>query len=196
MPLICALIRNRCLACLILLVGLVLGIVGWATTAYSTWTGTTIFLICLFSAWPVRITLQEKKSGSLSTQRSHLLSIALLAVWAIYVIVMQATGSMGTVGSLIGLVVIGGLACVTASWHAAKRFRWLRKNLIESISTKKRLTHPIQLVGYALGIAALVIIILTFNKTVGYTAGAITLSVFIYVKVYLSILRNVYVMPV
>ena len=104
MPLICALWRNKCMACLILLVGLVLGIVGWATTAYSALTGTTIFLICLFSTWPVRITLQEKKSGLLSTQRSHLLSIALLAVLAIYIIAVQAAGVLGSMGYFIGLI--------------------------------------------------------------------------------------------
>ena len=106
MPLICALWRNKCMACLILLVGLVLGIVGWATTAYSALTGTTIFLVCLLSTWPVRITLQEKKSGLLSTQRSHLLSIALLAVLAIYIIAVQAAGVLGSMGYFVGLLFI------------------------------------------------------------------------------------------
>ena len=188
--------KEGAMAGIVFALGLVLGIVGWATSAYSTMTGTTIFIIFLFASGVVRIALRKKEGGFLSARGSNLLSLAFMSVWAIYVIVMQATGSMGTVGSFIGLVVIGGVACVTASWHAAKRSRWLRKNSIESISTKKRLTHPIQLVGYALGIAALVIIILAFNKSVGYTAGAITLSVFIYVKVYFSILRNVNVMPV
>ena len=105
---ICALWRNRCIACLVLLAGLVLGIVGWATAAYSTLTGTTIFLVCLLSTWPARITLQEKKSGLLSTQKSHLLSIALLSVWAIYIIAVQATGGLGSMGYFIGLIFIWG----------------------------------------------------------------------------------------
>jgi hypothetical protein len=103
---ICALWRNRCLACLILLAGLVLGIVGWVTTAYSTLTGTTIFLVCLLSTWPVRITLQERKSVLFNTQKSHLLSIALLSVWAIYIIAVQAAGVMGSMGYFIGLFFI------------------------------------------------------------------------------------------
>ncbi|MFC1978884.1 hypothetical protein ACFLVP_02740 [Chloroflexota bacterium] len=188
--------KERSIAGGLFTLGLILGIVGWATSAYSAMTGTTIFLIFLFTSGVVKIALRKKEGGFLSARGSNLLTLAFMSVWAIYVIVMQATGSMGSAGSFIGLVVIGGLACTTASWHSAKRSRWLRKNSIESISTKKRLTHPIQLAGYALGIAALVIILLTFNKTVGYTAGAITLSVFIYVKAYFSILRNVNVMPV
>jgi hypothetical protein len=94
------------MACLILLGGLALGIVGWATTAYSVLTGTTIFLICLFSAWPVRIVLREKEGGWLNVPRSHLLSLALLSVWAIYIIVVQATGSLGSMGHFIGLFFI------------------------------------------------------------------------------------------
>lgn len=106
MFIICALWRNKCMACVVLLVGLVLGIVGWATTAYSPITGTTIFLICLLSTWPARITLQEKKSGLLSSQWSHLLSIALLAVLGIYIIAVQAAGTLGSMGYFIGLIFI------------------------------------------------------------------------------------------
>jgi len=94
------------MACLILLVGLALGIVGWTTSAYSALTGTTIFLICLASTWPARITLQERKNGLLSTQKSHLLSIALLSVWALYIIAMQAAGDLGSRGYFIGLFFI------------------------------------------------------------------------------------------
>jgi hypothetical protein len=105
---ICALWRNKCMACLILLAGLIFGVVGWATTAYSALTGTTIFLVSLLSIWPARITWQEKKSGLLSSQKSHILSIACLAVWAIYVIAVQAAGVSGNMGYFIGLIFIWG----------------------------------------------------------------------------------------
>lgn len=38
---------KRAIIWLVFATGLILGIVGWATTAYSSWTGTIIFLVFL-----------------------------------------------------------------------------------------------------------------------------------------------------
>ena len=108
MPLICFLVRNRCLACLVLLLGLALGIVGWTTSAYSAMTGTTIFLICFVSTWPARIALQQKEGGRFNVPVSHLLSLALLSVWAVYIIAVQAAGGLDSMGYFIGLFFIWG----------------------------------------------------------------------------------------
>ncbi len=101
--------KERSIADLVFLAGLVLGIVGWATEAYSAMTGTTIFLIFMFSSWPMRIALRTKEGGWLSARGSNLLSIGFLAVWAIYLIVVQAIGGLGSTGYFIGFVVIGGV---------------------------------------------------------------------------------------
>jgi hypothetical protein len=106
MPLICFLVRNRCLACLVLLAGIALGIVGWATSAYSAMTGTTIFLVCLVSTWPARIALGQKEGGRFNVPVSHRLSLALLFVWALYIIGVQAAGGLGSMGYFIGLFFI------------------------------------------------------------------------------------------
>ena len=46
---------KRAIVWLIFAAGLILGIVGWATTAYSSWTGTIIFLCFLFVTIALRI---------------------------------------------------------------------------------------------------------------------------------------------
>ena len=46
---------KRAFVWLVFAVGLILGIVGWATEAYSSWTGTIIFLCFLFVTIALRI---------------------------------------------------------------------------------------------------------------------------------------------
>jgi len=54
----------------------------------------------------------------------------------------------------------------------------------------KRHYHPTRIAGYILGGAALATILLTFNGTMGFTAGFIALAVIIFFKVGLTILMN------
>ncbi|MFC2058631.1 hypothetical protein ACFLTS_03170 [Chloroflexota bacterium] len=44
----------------VFLVGLLLGIIGWSTTAYSSNTATIIFLCCLFGSMVIKILLNLK----------------------------------------------------------------------------------------------------------------------------------------
>ncbi len=101
--------KEGSIAGLVFLIGLVFGIVGWATTAYSALTGTTIFLIFMFSSWPVIIALREKEGGWLSVRGNNISSLTLLAIWAIYFIVVQATGGLASRGYFIPLIVIWGV---------------------------------------------------------------------------------------
>ena len=54
----------------------------------------------------------------------------------------------------------------------------------------KRHFHPTTITGLILGAGVLVLIILTFNGTIGYTVGFIVLAVIILAKVGINILRN------
>jgi len=56
---------KRAIVWLVFAAGLILGIVGWATTAYSSWTGTIIFLCFLVVTIALRILwgLKRRKGG-------------------------------------------------------------------------------------------------------------------------------------
>jgi hypothetical protein len=72
---------------------------------------------------------------------------------------------------------------------------WLRKHSDHYVATKKRLTHPITIIGNVLGGGALAVILLTFNDILGYTTGFIALAVIIFVKIGLNIWRNIVLVP-
>jgi hypothetical protein len=46
---------KRAIVWLVFATGLILGIIGWATTTYSSWTGTIIFLCFAFATIALRI---------------------------------------------------------------------------------------------------------------------------------------------
>ena len=54
----------------------------------------------------------------------------------------------------------------------------------------KRHYHPINIIGYVLGGAALAVILLTFNGIMGFTTGFTVLAVIIFIKVGLTVLMN------
>ncbi len=72
---------------------------------------------------------------------------------------------------------------------------WQKKHSTSYISTRKRLTHPLTIIGNILGGVALAIILLTFFKTIGYTPGSIALVVVILLKVGFNIARNARLVP-
>ena len=115
-------------------------------------------------------------SSFFSTRWNNILSIALGIVALIVFIAFLATGVGIT--SFIVLVVIGGV-----TWLIGEGRR-------VGSSTKKRFTHPATISGVLLGGAALAIIVLTFTGTMEYMTGFIVLSVIIFVKIGLNILRN------
>ena len=52
---------KRAITWLVFAIGLILGIVGWATTGYSSWTGTIIFLVFMAANVALRILWGQKR---------------------------------------------------------------------------------------------------------------------------------------
>ena len=55
---------KRAIAWLVFATGLILGIIGWADVAYSSWTGTIIFLAFAFVSIALRILWGLRRGGS------------------------------------------------------------------------------------------------------------------------------------
>ncbi len=55
---------KRAIAWLVFAAGLILGIIGWANVAYSSWTGTIIFLAFAFVSIALRILWGLRRGGS------------------------------------------------------------------------------------------------------------------------------------
>lgn len=115
-------------------------------------------------------------------------SVALGLITVSYVIVMLTSSVLGDMAAFTGLVVIGGFTCAFSEAHSAVRFAQTNWRI-------KRHTHPISVLGGVLGIAALLLIIFTYNGAdiplaAGYSEAFIALAVIIFVLIGLNILRN------
>jgi len=129
------------------------------------------------------------KEKHLTRRWNNIFSIVILIATTVLVIVVMAGLVEVGFASFTALVVIGGIGCSVSEWHSAMRFVRVEWRI------KKRIKHPLTIVGNILGIIALLLIIFTYSKTdfwfiTGYSAAFIALAVLIFVLIGLNFRRN------
>lgn len=119
------------------------------------------------------------RRNTITARWNNLISIAFgIAALFVFIIVLIAGASMA---SFAALAVIGIAACVVGNAHSATRFGWTNPTYW---------LNPFNIIGMVLGVAALVLVALTFSGITAYMAGSIALAAIILVKVGLNIRRN------
>ena len=135
------------------------------------------------------------KEGFLTARWNNIVSIALGVVATVYIIVATTTTVLGDMAGFTGLVVIGGVTCLFGELHTTARFASARKHSIHYVTGKQKATHRISIIGYILGGTALLVILLTYTRIIGYTTGFIPLAVIIILKIDLNMTRNARLVP-
>jgi len=130
------------------------------------------------------------KEGFLTARWNNIVSIALGVVATVHIIIATTTAVFADMAGFTGLVVIGAFTCLFGELHTTSRLAWSRKHSTHSVTDTQRATHPISIIGYLLGGAALLVILLTYTHIIGYTTGFIPLAVIIILKIDLNMARN------